>query len=61
MPGAMDTFEVKRWFDSYVGDFAALGRDDGDVARLEVTHVITDGPAGRRISSIIVHTAPPGD
>lgn len=133
----MDEAEVKRWFDSYLADFVALGRGDIDdvrqilahygvplllssdsgcmaltdeaqvlavaqqqvdgmrsagydrsdelagettvlnrccathrsrfsrrradgteIAQLEATYLITDGPAGRRISAIILHSAP---
>lgn len=32
--------------------------DKVDVTRLDVTYLITEVPAGRRISAIIVHSAP---
>jgi hypothetical protein len=31
--------------------------DGSEIAQIEVTYLITDGPAGRRISALIVHSA----
>ncbi len=40
------------------GRFARLRSDGSEIAALEATYVITDGPVGRRISVIAVHSAP---
>jgi len=40
---------------------ALLSRERGDgseIGRLRVTYLITDGSAGRRISALLVHSAP---
>jgi hypothetical protein len=37
------------------GRFARYRADGSEIARIEVTYLITDGPAGRRISALIVH------
>lgn len=38
------------------GRFSRLRADGTEIARLVVTYVITDGPAGRRISAIVLHS-----
>jgi hypothetical protein len=38
------------------GRFAWLRADGSEIARVEVSYVITDGPAGRRISALLVHS-----
>lgn len=35
---SMDNIEVKRWFDSYLAEFAALGRGDTDDVRRILTY-----------------------
>ena len=37
------------------GRFARLRADGTEVARVDISYLITDGPAGRRISALIVH------
>jgi hypothetical protein len=37
------------------GRFARLRADGSEISVVEVTYLITDGPAGRRISALIVH------
>jgi hypothetical protein len=36
--------------------FARLRADGTEIARVETTYVITDGPAGRRISALLAHS-----
>jgi hypothetical protein len=36
--------------------FARLRADGTEISQLEATYLIADGPAGRRISALIVHT-----
>jgi hypothetical protein len=38
------------------GRFSRLRADGIEIARLEVTYLITDGTAGRRISAIVLHS-----
>lgn len=40
------------------GQFARLRADGTEIARLEATYLITELPAGRRISAIIIHSTP---
>jgi len=40
------------------GQFARLRADGSEISRLEATYLITDGPAGRRISVIAIHSTP---
>ena len=40
----------------YRGSFVRRGRDDGEIARLSATYLVTEGPAGRRISALVVHS-----
>jgi hypothetical protein len=58
-----------QWFGSVVADevieccalprLLSRERGDGDeIGRLRVTYLITDGSAGRRISALLVHSAP---
>lgn len=39
------------------GRFSRLRKDGTEIAQIEATYLITDGPAGPRISAIIVHSA----
>jgi hypothetical protein len=39
------------------GRFARLRADGAEISQLEATYLITEGPAGRRIAAIIVHSA----
>lgn len=39
------------------GRFARLRADGTEISQLEMTYLITDGPAGRRISAMVVHTS----
>ncbi len=41
----------------YRGDFSRRRLDDGEIARLTATYLITDGPDGRRIAALVVHSA----
>ena len=38
------------------GQFSRVRSDGTQIGRLEATYLITDGPTGRRISAIIVHS-----
>lgn len=38
------------------GRFARLRADGSEIARVELSYVITNGPAGPRISALIVHS-----
>jgi hypothetical protein len=38
------------------GRFARLRADGSEIARVELSYVITDGPAGPRISALLVHS-----
>jgi hypothetical protein len=40
----------------YLGTFARYKSDDSEIGRLTATYLVTDGPAGRRISVLAVHT-----
>jgi hypothetical protein len=40
------------------GRFVRLRADGSEISRLDATYLITDLPAGHRISAIIVHSAP---
>ncbi|HLN76596.1 MAG TPA: hypothetical protein VK204_06085 [Nocardioidaceae bacterium] len=40
------------------GRFVRLRADGSEISSLEATYLITDGPAGRRISVIAIHSAP---
>ena len=37
--------------------FARLAADGAEIGRVDSTYLITDGPAGRRITGLLVHTA----
>jgi len=43
---------------TYRARFARLRADGSEIAQLEATYLITDRPAGCRITAIIVHSAP---
>lgn len=40
----------------YCGTFSRQRRDGGEIGRLTVTYLVTDGPIGRRISALVVHS-----
>jgi hypothetical protein len=40
----------------YRGTFSRQRGDGGEINRLTVTYLVTDGPAGRRISALAVHS-----
>jgi hypothetical protein len=40
----------------YQGTFSRLASGGGEIARLPATYLVTDGPAGRRISALLVHS-----
>ncbi len=41
----------------YVGTFSRQRIDGGEISRLTATYLVTDGPTGRRISVLAVHSA----
>jgi hypothetical protein len=41
----------------YRGDFSRRRADDEEIGRLTVTYLVTDGSVGRRISTLVLHTA----
>lgn len=40
----------------YQGTLSRQGSDGGEINRLSATYLVTDGPAGRRISVLAVHS-----
>jgi hypothetical protein len=38
------------------GSFARQRADGSEISRLTVTYLVTDGPLGRRISGLVIHT-----
>lgn len=40
----------------YRGSFARQRADGSEISRLTVTYFVTDGPLGRRISALAIHT-----
>jgi hypothetical protein len=40
----------------YEGAFSRHRRDGGEIGRLTATYLVTDGPLGRRISALAVHS-----
>jgi hypothetical protein len=40
----------------YRGEFSRVRADGAEINRLAVTYLVTDGPAGRRISALVVHS-----
>jgi hypothetical protein len=42
----------------YRGSFSRQGSDGGEISRLTATYLVTDGPTGRRISALAVHSSP---
>lgn len=40
----------------YRGEFSYVRRDGADMRRLSLSYLVTDGPVGRRISALIVHS-----
>lgn len=55
---ASETVVLNRSCATHRAQFSRLRADGTEIARLEATYVITEGPAGQRISAIIVHSAP---
>ena len=41
----------------YRGQFSRRRADGGEINRLTLTYLVTDGSAGRRISALILHSA----
>jgi hypothetical protein len=41
----------------YRGEFSRRRADGDEIGRLTVTYLVTEGPAGRRISALVVHSA----
>ncbi len=40
----------------YAGEFSRHRGDGGEIGRLQVTYLITNGPSGRRISAMALHS-----
>jgi hypothetical protein len=40
----------------YRGTFSRQRRDGGEISQLSATYLVTDGPVGRRISALAVHS-----
>jgi hypothetical protein len=40
----------------YRGSFSRQRSDGGEISRLTATYLVTDGPVGRRISALAVHS-----
>jgi hypothetical protein len=40
----------------YQGEFSRRRADGGEISRLTVTYLLTDGSAGRRISALVLHS-----
>jgi hypothetical protein len=40
----------------YRGSFSRRRRDGGEIGRLTATYLVTDGPVGRRIAALAVHS-----
>jgi hypothetical protein len=40
----------------YRGTFSRQRRDGGEISRLTATYLVTDGPVGRRIAALAVHS-----
>lgn len=55
---AAETTVLNRSCATHRGRFSRLRADGTEIARLEATYLITDGPVGRRVSAIVVHSAP---
>lgn len=50
------TIVVNRTCALHRAAFARLRADGTEIARVETTYVITDGPGGRRISALLAHS-----
>lgn len=55
---AAETILLNRSCATHRVRFSRLRYDGTEIARLEATYLITDGAQGRRISAIVVHSAP---
>ena len=54
---ASSTTPVNRTCALHRAAFVRLRADGSEIGRIETTYVVTDGPAGRRISALLGHTA----
>lgn len=54
---AAETTVLNRTCALHRGAFARVRADGSEISRLEATYLITDGPAGRRISALVVHSS----
>ena len=54
---AAETTVLNRSCALHRGRFSRRRTDGSEIAQLEATYLITDGPGGRRISAIMVHSA----
>jgi uncharacterized NTF2-like protein DUF6841 len=41
----------------YRGEFSRVGADGAEISRVRLSYLVTDGPVGRRISALLVHSA----
>lgn len=55
---AAETTVLNRFSATHRARFSCLRADGSEIEQLEATYLITDGTAGRRISAIVVHSAP---
>lgn len=55
---AAETTVLNRTCALHRGRFARIRADGTEISRLEASYLITDAPVGRRISAIVVHSAP---
>jgi hypothetical protein len=53
---AAETTVLNRTCATHRGRFSRLRADGSEISKIEATYVITDGPVGRRISAILVHS-----
>lgn len=52
---AAETTVLNRSCAIHRGRIARLRADGSEISRVEISYLITDGPAGRRISALVVH------
>ena len=55
---AAETVVLNRSCAVHRAELTRLRADGTEIARFEATYLITDGPRGRRINAIVVHSAP---
>jgi len=41
----------------YRGEFSRVGADGNEISRPRLSYLVTDGPIGRRISALLIHSA----